>query len=37
VQLSGYVNNQQQMDKAVGIASGVQGVRSVTNQMALKQ
>jgi hyperosmotically inducible protein len=37
VQLSGFVNNQQQMDKAVGIASAVQGVRSVTNEMKIKQ
>jgi hyperosmotically inducible protein len=37
VQLSGYVNNQQQMDKAVGIASGVKGVRSVGNDMVIKQ
>jgi hyperosmotically inducible protein len=37
VQLSGYVNNQQQMDKALGIASAVQGVRSVANDMKLKK
>jgi hyperosmotically inducible protein len=37
VQLSGFVNSQQQMDKAMGIASAVQGVRSVTNEMKIKQ
>jgi hyperosmotically inducible protein len=37
VQLSGFVNNQQQMDKAVGIASAVQGVRSVANEMQIKK
>ena len=37
VQLSGFVNNQQQMDRAVGIASAVQGVRSVANEMAIKK
>ena len=37
VQLSGFVNNQQQMDRAVGIASAVQGVHSVANEMAIKK
>jgi hyperosmotically inducible protein len=37
VQLSGFVNNQTQMDKAIGIASAVQDVRSVDNQMQIKK
>ena len=37
VQLSGFVNNQQQMERAVGIASAVQGVRSVANEMQIKK
>jgi hyperosmotically inducible protein len=37
VQLSGFVNSQQQMDKAIGIASAVQGVRSVVNEMKIKK
>lgn len=36
VQLSGFVGSQQQMEKAVGIASAVQGVRSVANEMKIK-
>jgi hyperosmotically inducible protein len=37
VQLSGFVNNQQQMDKAVEIAGTVQGVHSVVNEMKIKK
>jgi hyperosmotically inducible protein len=37
VQLSGFVNNQQQMDRAMGIASAVQGVHGVTNEMQIKK
>jgi hyperosmotically inducible protein len=37
VQLSGYVDNQQQMNRAVEIASGVPGVRTVTNEMQIKR
>ena len=37
VQLSGFVNDQQQMDKAIAIASGVRGVRSVANEMKIKK
>lgn len=37
VQLSGFVNSQQQMDKAMSIASAVQGVRSVANEMKIKK
>lgn len=37
VQLSGFVSSQQQMDKAVAIASAVQGVRNVANEMQIKK
>lgn len=37
VQLSGFVNNQAQMDRAVEIARGVDGVRKVNNEMSLKK
>lgn len=37
VQLSGFVNNQAQMDRAIQIASGVDGVRKVTNEMVIKK
>lgn len=37
VQLSGFVDNQAQMDRAVEIAHGVEGVGSVTNEMSLKK
>ncbi len=36
VQLSGHVNNQQAVNKAAEIASGVQGVRSVKNDLIVK-
>ena len=37
VQLSGFVNNQQQMDRAMQAAAGVQGVRQVSNEMQIKK
>jgi hypothetical protein len=36
VQLSGFVANQAQIDKAVEVAKGVHGVREVQNKMSLK-
>jgi hyperosmotically inducible protein len=36
VQLSGFVDNQSQMDRAVTIAKGVEGVKKVDNKMSLK-
>lgn len=36
VQLSGYVDNQNQIDRAVAVTGAVEGVRSVQNQLALK-
>lgn len=36
VKLSGFVDNQTQIDKAVTVARGVDGVRDVQNQLALK-
>ncbi len=37
VQLSGFVNNQVQMDRAIQIAREVEGVRKVTNEMVIKK
>lgn len=37
VQLSGFVNNRQQMDRAMQIAAATEGVRHVSNEMKLKQ
>jgi hyperosmotically inducible protein len=37
VQLSGFVNNQGQMDRAVKVARGITGVRSVSNEMSIKK
>ncbi|MBK5100832.1 MAG: BON domain-containing protein [Desulfobacteraceae bacterium] len=36
VQLSGYVNSQQAVDKAVQIVNSVQGVKSVKNDLIVK-
>ncbi len=36
VQLSGFVNNQGQMERAVDVARGVEGVTQVSNEMSLK-
>jgi hyperosmotically inducible protein len=36
VQLSGFVNTQEEKDKAAEIAGGVHGVKSVTNSLILK-
>jgi len=36
VQLSGFVRSQEDIDKAVQVASGVAGVKSVKNDMRLK-
>lgn len=37
VQLSGFVNDQKQMDRAVVVARGVENVTSVTNEMSIKK
>jgi hyperosmotically inducible protein len=37
VQLSGFVDNQGQIDRAIEVAHGVEGVLSVRNEMSLKQ
>jgi len=36
VQLSGFVDTQAQMDRAIAVAKGVEGVKSVDNKMSLK-
>ena len=36
VQLSGFVDNQAQMDRAIAVARGVEGVKNVDNKMNLK-
>jgi hyperosmotically inducible protein len=36
VQLSGFVDNQAQIDRAIAIAKGVEGVKKVDNKMSLK-
>lgn len=37
VQLSGFVDNQQQVDRAIAVASGVEGVAAVNNEMSIKK
>jgi hyperosmotically inducible protein len=37
VQLSGYVDNQMQIDRAIEIARAVEGVQSVGNEMSIKK
>lgn len=37
VQLSGFVDNQTQIDHAIQVAGGVEGVSSVSNQMSIKK
>ena len=37
VQLSGFVDNQSQIDRAIEVARGNEGVASVTNQMSIKK
>ncbi|MDO8450999.1 MAG: BON domain-containing protein [Rhodoferax sp.] len=37
VQLSGFVDNQSQIDRAVEVARSVEGVRSVRNEMSIKK
>lgn len=37
VQLSGFVDNQSQMNRALEVAAGIDGVRVVTNQMSIKK
>jgi hyperosmotically inducible protein len=37
VQLSGFVDNQVQIDRAVQVAAGVEGVTGVSNQMSIKK
>jgi len=37
VQLSGFVNNQEQVDRALEVARGIEGVSRVSNELSLKQ
>ena len=37
VQLSGFVDNQSQIDRAIEVADGIEGVRSVGNEMSIKK
>lgn len=37
VQLSGFVDDQQQIDRAIAITRGIEGVRSVSNEMSIKK
>jgi hyperosmotically inducible protein len=37
VQLSGFVDNQGQADRAIEVAHGIEGVRSVGNEMSIKK
>ncbi len=37
VQMSGFVDNQNQIDRALEIARGIEGVRSVGNEMSVKK
>ena len=37
VQLSGYVDNQAQINRAIDIARGVEGVQSINNEMSIKK
>ena len=37
VQLSGFVDNQSQIDRAIDTARGVEGVRNVRNEMSIKK
>jgi hyperosmotically inducible periplasmic protein len=37
VQLSGFVDNQTQIDRAIQVAGGVEGVSGVSNQMSIKK
>ena len=36
VELSGFVNNQQQIERSIGLAQRVKGVKNVVNQLAIK-
>lgn len=37
VQLSGFVNNQAQINRAIDLARGVEGVQSINNEMSVKK
>jgi hyperosmotically inducible protein len=37
VQLSGYVNNQMQIDRAIGVARAVEGVQGIKSEMSIKK
>lgn len=37
VQLNGFVDNQSQIDRAIETARGIEGVRSVRNEMSIKK
>ena len=37
VQFSGFVDNQTQIDRAVAVARGIEGVSSVVNHMSVKK
>ena len=37
VQLSGFVDNRSQIDRAIEVAGGIAGARSVSNEMSIKK
>jgi Putative phospholipid-binding domain. len=37
VQLSGFVDNQAQINRAIDVARGVEGVQSINNEMSIKK
>lgn len=37
VQLSGFVNNQEQIDRAIQVAKGIEGIAQVSNDLSLKK
>lgn len=37
VQLSGFVDNQSQIDRAIEVAHGIEGARSISNEMSIKK
>ncbi len=37
VQLSGFVDNQSQIDRAIEVANGIEGARSISNEMSIKK
>jgi len=37
VQLSGFVDNQSQIDRAIEVSHGIEGARSISNEMSIKK